>query len=60
MVKIRRWVNRRRAVVWTEPQVPKFVKVNPSSPPGHAEGLQPGDITLAMAVDEFLEAEEDE
>jgi hypothetical protein len=60
MVRIRRWVNRRRQVVWTEPEVPKFVKINPSSPPGQAEGLQPGDITMALAVEEFLEAEEDE
>jgi hypothetical protein len=59
MVRIRRWVDRRRKVVWTEPELPKFVKINPSSPPGHAEGLQPGDITMALAAEEFLE-EEDE
>jgi hypothetical protein len=59
MLRIRRWVNRRRQVVWTEPAVPKFIKVNPSSPPGQAEGLQPGDITLALAVEEFLEAEDE-
>jgi hypothetical protein len=59
MVRIRRWVNRRRQVVWTEPGVPKFVKINPSSPPGEAEGLQPGDITMALAVEEFLEAEDE-
>jgi hypothetical protein len=59
MVRIRRWVNRRRQVVWTEPEVPKFVKINPSSPPGAAEGLQPGDITMALAAEEFLEVEEE-
>ena len=60
MVRIRRWVNRRRKVVWTEPEVPKFVKINPGSPPGAAEGLQPGDITMGLAAEEFLEAEDDE
>jgi hypothetical protein len=59
MVRIRRWVNRRRQVVWTEPEVPKFVKINPSSPPGEAEGLQPGDITMALAAEEFLATEDD-
>jgi hypothetical protein len=59
MVRIRRWVDRRRRVVWTEPEVPKFVKINPNSPPGAAEGLQPGDISMALAAEEFLE-EEDE
>jgi len=60
MVKIRRWIDRRRKVVWTEPEVPKFVKINPSSPPGQAEGLQPGDISMALAAEEFLAAEDDE
>jgi hypothetical protein len=59
MVKIRRWVNRRRKVVWSEPAVPKFVKINPMAAPGTGEGLQPGDITMAMAAQEFLEADED-
>jgi hypothetical protein len=57
MVKIRRWVNRRRKVVWSEPELPKFVKINPLSPPGAAEGLQPGDLSMAMAAQEFLETE---
>lgn len=55
MVKIRRWVNRRRKVVWSEPELPKFVKINPMSPPGAAEGLQPGDLSMAMAAQEFLD-----
>ena len=59
MVKIRRWVNRRRKVVWEEPVVPPFVKINPGSPPGAAEGLQPGDITMALAAEEFLEADDE-
>jgi hypothetical protein len=60
MVKIRRWVNRRRKVVWSEPELPKFVKINPMSPPGAAEGLQPGDISMGMAAREFLQTEEDD
>jgi hypothetical protein len=60
MVKIRRWVNRRRKVVWSEPEVPKFVKINPMSPPGAAEGLQPGDISMGMAAQEFLQTPDDE
>ncbi len=56
-MKIRRWVNRRRKVVWSEPELPKFVKINPLSPPGAAEGLQPGDLSMAMAAQEFLETE---
>ena len=48
-------------MVWSEPALPKFVKINPSSPPGaHAEGLQPGDITMAAVAEEFLQTDEDE
>jgi hypothetical protein len=60
MVKIRRWVNRRRKVVWSEPELPKYVKINPLSPPGAAEGLQPGDISMAMVAEEFLETKDDD
>jgi len=60
MVRIRRWVNRKRKVIWSEPEVPRFVKINPMSPPGAAEGLQPGDISMARAAEEFLEVPEDE
>lgn len=60
MVRIRRWVNRRRKVVWSEPEVPKFVKINPMSPPGAAQRLQPGDISMARVAEEFLETPEDE
>lgn len=60
-MRIRRWLNSRRKVVWSEPALPKFVKINPSSPPGaHAEGLQPGDITMAAVAEEFLQTDEDE
>lgn len=58
MAKITRWFNKRRKVVWAEPGRPRFVKINPNSPPGVASGLQPGDITMAVAAREFLEADE--
>jgi hypothetical protein len=60
MLKIRRWRNSRRKVVWSEPQLPDFVKINPNSPPGSAEGLQPGDLTMTAVAQEFLTAEEPE
>ena len=47
MVRIRRWVvGKRKKVVWSEPQLPPFVKINPDSPPGLGEGLQPGDMSM--------------
>jgi hypothetical protein len=58
-LKVKRWVTNKRKVVWTEPALPKFVKINPGSPPGAAEGLQPGEITMARAVEEFLESDEE-
>jgi len=59
-VKVKRWVTSKRKVVWTEPALPKFVKINPGSPPGSAEGLQPGDLTMARAAEEFLESTDEE
>ena len=58
-VRVKRWVIKRK-VVWAEPALPKFVKINPGSPPGAAEGLQPGEITMARAVEEFLESTDEE
>jgi hypothetical protein len=58
MTRIRQWISSRRRVVWSEPELPKFVKINPASPPGAAQGLQPGDISMAAAAAEFLEEEE--
>ena len=61
MVRIRRWVSgKRKKVVWEEPQLPPFVKINPDSPPGLGEGLQPGDISMGAAAEEFLKMYEDE
>jgi len=61
MVRIRRWVvGKRRKVVWSEPQLPPYVKINPESPPGLDGGLQPGDLSMGAVVQEFLKMEEGE
>jgi hypothetical protein len=61
MVRIRRWViGKRKKVVWSEPQMPPFVKINPNSSPGPPEGLQPGDLSMAAAAQEFLEMDDSE
>lgn len=43
-----------------EPRLPPFVKINPDSPPGLAEGLQPGDMSMGAAAEEFLKMDEGE
>jgi hypothetical protein len=58
MSKIKRWLDKRR-VVWTEPALPKYVKINPLSPPGAAEGIQPGDFSMLQITEEFLDEAED-
>ena len=62
MVRIRRWVvGKRKKVVWSEPQLPPYVKINPDGvPPGPSEGLQPGDLSMGAAAAEFLEMDEGE
>jgi len=62
MVRIRRWVvGKRKKVVWSEPQLPPYVKINPDSGPGLGdEGLQPGDISMGAVAQEFLQADEGE
>jgi hypothetical protein len=61
MVKIRRWViGQRKKVVWSEPKLPPYVKINPDSPPGAGEGLQPGDMSMGAMAEEFLTADEGE
>ena len=62
MIRIRRWViGKRKKVVWSEPQLPPFIKINPESPPGaNEEGLQPGDMSMAAAAEEFLQLDEGE
>lgn len=62
MVRIRRWViGRRKKVVWSEPQLPPYVKINPdAAPPGPNEGLQPGDMSMGQVAEEFLMSDEGE
>jgi hypothetical protein len=64
MTRIKRWLMGKRQVVWSEPALPKYVKINPLSPPGAAastDGLQPGDMSMLSVAEEFLqEPEEDD
>jgi len=51
----------RKKVAWSKPQLPPFIKINPDSPPGLGEqGLQPGDLSMGLAAQELLLAEEGE
>ena len=59
MSKIKRWLLGRQQVIWSEPELPPYVKINPLSPPGAAEGLQPGDFSMLRVAEEFLEKDED-
>ena len=58
MGKIKRWLDKQQ-LVWSEPALPKYVKINPLSPPGAAEGVQPGDFSMLQISEEFLESDED-
>jgi hypothetical protein len=61
MLRIRRWFDaKRKKVVWSEPQLPRYVKINPESPPGLGEGLQPGDLSMGAVAKEFLNTNEGE
>jgi hypothetical protein len=62
MLRIRRWWDaRRKKVVWSEPQLPPYVKINPeAADPGPDEGLQPGDLSMGAAAQEFLKIDEGE
>ena len=53
MVRIRRWFGKRQQVVWAEPELPPFIKINPTAVP--TTTLQPGDITMGVMTREFLE-----
>ncbi len=61
MVRIRRWVvGKRKKVVWSEPKLPPYVKINPDAATGIGDTIQPGDLSMGAAAQEFLLAEEDE
>jgi hypothetical protein len=59
MLRIRRWFGKRRQVVWSEPELPPFVKINPNAAADPAGGLQPGDITMGTMAQAFLDVPED-
>jgi hypothetical protein len=60
MKSIRRWVNNKREVVWSEPKLPPYVKINPEAEPDPVVDIQPGDISMRAINEEFLNAEEPE
>jgi hypothetical protein len=53
MLRIRRWFGKRRQVIWAEPELPPFIKINPTAVP--TDTLQPGDITMGLMAREFLD-----
>lgn len=59
MSKLKRWLMGQRPVAWSEPELPKYVKINPLSPPGAAEGVQPGDFSMLRIAEEFAVAPEE-
>ena len=59
VLRIRQCFGKRRQVIWAEPELPPFIKVNPMAV-GSTEGLQPGDITMAIMARDFLDLPDDE
>ncbi|MDX6418241.1 MAG: hypothetical protein QOG28_2861 [Trebonia sp.] len=60
MLRIRRWFGKRRQVIWAEPELPPFIKVNPMAAAVPTDTLQPGDITMGIMAREFLDIPPDE
>ena len=60
MARIRRWFNARRKVVWSEPELPPYVKINPGAEPGLADAVQPGDLSMGAIARDFLAASDTE
>jgi hypothetical protein len=54
MLRIRQWFGKRREVIWAEPELPPFIKVNPMAAGVPYGDLQPGDTTMAVMAREFL------
>jgi hypothetical protein len=54
MLRIRRWFGKRRQVVWAEPELPPFIKINPMAAATPTDTIQPGDITMGIMAREFL------
>ena len=60
MRKIRRWLNSRREVVWSEPKLPPYVKINPDATPDPDVALEPGELSMRAVTEEFLNTEKEE
>jgi hypothetical protein len=60
MLRIRRWFGKRRQVVWSEPRLPPFVKINPNAPVDQVGSLQPGDMTMGAIAQKFLDIPEED
>ncbi|HEY6493856.1 MAG TPA: hypothetical protein VIZ43_11310 [Trebonia sp.] len=52
MLRIRQWFGKKRQVIWDEPELPPYIKVNPAAVP--TDIPQPGDITMGLMAREFL------
>ena len=54
--RIRRWLDSKRRVVWTEPKLPPYVKINTEAtdPDPDELTLQPGDLSMRAVAEEFL------
>jgi hypothetical protein len=59
MGRMRRWLNSKREVVWSEPKLPPYVKINPDADPDPEVTLQPGELSMRAVTEEFLNAEEE-
>jgi hypothetical protein len=55
MLRIREWFGKRRQVIWAEPELPPFVKINPMATAFPTDSIQPGDITMGIMAREFLD-----
>lgn len=55
MIRIRRWFGKRRQVIWAEPELPPFVKINPMAAGVPSDTVQPGDLTMGLMAREFLD-----
>lgn len=60
MLRIRQWITARRKVVWSEPELPPYVKINPAAESVPTGIIQPGDLSMGAIAREFLEASETE
>jgi hypothetical protein len=55
MLRIRQWFGKRRQVIWAEPELPPFIKINPMAAGIPSDALQPGDMTMAIMAREFMD-----